>query len=897
MSALPSGTVTFVWTDVEGSSARWEADAASMREVMTLHDAIVNESIAANGGMIVKHLGDGCWSVFTSASNALDAAADTLRRMQRDPWPLGDRLDIRIGLHTGAVESTDGDYFGPVPNRGARIVDLANGNQIVCSTATAGLLSPDVPVRNEGPHELRGIGVEEIFIVLDPRYDSDDRPLREAAVPSNLPRTRTSFVGRSQDAADAVAYLGEDHSIVTIVGPGGIGKTRLASEVGAALQRETNARVHFCDLAAVADPDAIAESVAAAIGARRQPGMDVIDSIDDYLTGREILLILDNCEHVLDVVRTLVNRLQGIETLRLLATSREALRSVGEQLLVVSPLPAETIGAELFVQRVRERDPQIELTPAAVDDIRQLVRRIDGIPLAIELAASWANVMSPAAMLDRLGNDAQLLVDTQRGARHGRLRDTIAWSYDLLTPAQAALFERLSVFSGGCSLEAIEAVCAGDPTVPIDEVPALVMALVDKSMVVSRSDGQHRRFSMLETLRGFARERLESSGIEADFQRRHADHFLDVALRQNERLFTRAESDAWSVLDLEWANLRTALDVFEAQGARREGAELVVALAWFASFSMRFELFTWSEELLATPGIESDPAYVDLCGAAALGAYFTVDDRAIELAETGLAADPTDPRGFCRIALAAVLLNNLHAADASDGLTDSWLATDPTDIGSRLWAHAFRTFHLCLNGRPVDAAIHAAVTAEIAENIGSPTAAGVAAWARGQVVSFEGLGRAIRTWTDGLEWTRSLPSEHLVEHLLRGLILNFAVERDDLSMALVGCRDAVQRAVDDHYVAGTSHLFGVTAIALCRAGDPATGALLVGSMIDHGHLPRPNARRALEEALQTTDLDHHLAAGRGLSVTRAANLAIAALDAALVAASDENTPTPTTSTP
>ena len=885
MSSLPSGTVTFVWTDIEGSSARWEADAVVMREAMAQHDEIVTDTIADHGGIVVKHLGDGFWSVFTSAEHALDAAVDVLRRMQHDPWTLEDRLEVRIGLHTGAVEPTGSDYFGPVPNRGARIVDLANGNQIVCSTATAGLL-PDVPMRNEGPHELRGIGVEEVFIILDKRFDCDDRPLREPAVPSNLPLTRTSFVGRTQDVADAAAFLDGDHAIVTLVGPGGIGKTRLATEVGAVLRRRANARVHFCDLAPVDDPEAIADSVAEAIGARQQPGMSLIDSIVDYLADREVLLILDNCEHVIDAVRALVGRLQHVETLRLLATSREALRTSGEQLLVVNPLPIETVGADLFVQRLRERDPHFEPTALDLDDVRRLVELVDGIPLAIELAASWANVMSPAAMIERLGSDSQLLTDAQRGTRHGRLHDTIAWSYDLLTPAQATLFERLSVFSGGCSLEAIEAVCAGDGALATEDVPSLVMALVDKSMIVSRHDGHQRRFSMLQTLRSFARERLESSGAGPDFRRRHALHFLEFAVGQNERLFTRAESDAWRLLDLEWANLRTALDVFESEGARREAADLVVALAWFASFSMRFELFGWAEELLDTPDIATDPAYVDLCGIAALGAYFTVDPAATDLAETGLKSDPSDPHGFCRMALAAVLLNNLHAADASDDLTSSWLATDPPGIGNRLWAHAFRTFHLCINQRPADAAVHAAATTAIADETGSPTAAGLAAWANGQVVSFKGLDRAFETWTSGLEWTRSLPSEHLVEHLLRGLILNFAVEREDLRTALIGCRDALQRAVDDHYVAGTSHLFGVTAIALCRAGDADTAALLVGSMIDNGHLPRPNAHRALEAAFDTNELEAHLAVGHGLGVTRAATIAITALSAAIADADD-----------
>jgi len=192
---LPGGTVTFMLTDIEGSSERWETDAATMRSAMSAHDHIVDQIVTNRDGRIVKHLGDGCWAVFTSAADAAEAAVELLARLQRGPWEPGERLDIRVGLHSGAVEPDDDDYFGPVPNRAARIVDLANGNQIVCSGATAGLLS-DVALRSEGPHGLRGIGVEEIFMVFDDRYAPDERPLREAVVPSNLPRTKTSFVGR-----------------------------------------------------------------------------------------------------------------------------------------------------------------------------------------------------------------------------------------------------------------------------------------------------------------------------------------------------------------------------------------------------------------------------------------------------------------------------------------------------------------------------------------------------------------------------------------------------------------------------------------------------------------------------------------------------------------------------
>lgn len=892
MTKLPGGTVTFMMTDIEGSSRRWEADAASMRAAIAEHDEILAGIVAAHDGTIVKHLGDGCWAVFTSATHAVDASVELLRRMQHGPWTLGERLDIRVGLHTGAVEPTDDDYFGPVPNRGARIVDLANGNQIVCSAATAGLL-PDRPLRNEGPHELRGIGLEQIYMVLGDGYDIGEQPLRHAAVPSNLPRTLTSFVGRAAVAVETAAFLDVEHAIVTLVGPGGIGKTRLAVEIGAAMQRDGQVRVHFCDLAAVADPTAIPDAVAEAVGARRQPGMSLVDSIFDYLKDRDLVLILDNCEHVIEPVRHLVERLQNIPTLHLLATSREALRVAGEQLVVVPPLPAETVGADLFLQRLRERDPHLEMSPTDVDDIRQLVRRVDGIPLAIELVASWATVMSPSEMLDRLGNDSPLLVDELRGSRHGRLHDTIAWSYDLLTPSQATLFDRMSIFSGGCSLDAIEAVCATDSTVSIDEVPSLVLALVDKSMVVSSRDGRQRRFSILETLRSFGREQLESSGTAPEFLRLHAEYFRNLAIVQNERLFTPAEADAWQVLDREWPNLRTALDSFESEGSVRDGAELVTALVLFASVSMRFELFSWAEELLAVPDIAAQPFYVDLCGAAALGAYFTVDPRVSELAEAGLAADPGDSHGFCRIALAAVLLNNLHAATDSDVLTSAWLATDPTDTGNRLWSQAFRTFHLCLNGRADEAAEHSAATASIAEQTGSGTAAGLAAWAEGQVVSFKGLDRAINVWTNGLEWTRAFPGAHLLDHLLTGLILNFIVERGDVADTLVRCRDAVQRALDDHYVAGTSHLFGVTAIALCRAGDPATGALLVGVMIDNGHLPRPNARRALETAFQTSELEPYLDRGKGLGVTRATTIAIDRLTDAIQRVASERAPSGT----
>lgn len=880
MPELPTGTVTFLMTDVEGSTARWEAHQAEMLAAMATHDELVSEVIEAHSGVVVKHLGDGFWGAFPSATAAVLAAVEIQSGLQRGAWVHGDRLRVRMGLHTGIVEPSDGDYFGPVPNRASRIVALANGDQIVCSAATAHLLE-GVRVRSEGHHELRGIGQEELFLVLDDRMRVDPNPLRRAIAPSKLPLTRTSFVGRDGDVAAVERFLADDHTVVTLVGPGGVGKTRLAAEVGALMRDRFVAGVCFCDLSAVAEPAAVVEAMAAAIGARRQPGMDLLDSISDFLFERETLLILDNCEHVVAEVGELVGRLSDVNTLRILATSREPLHLMGEQVVVVKPLEPESDGADLFIQRVRGRLADYDPTGSEIDRLRALVRRIDGIPLAIELAAAWAGVLTPDTLMARLADDADVLRDGHRVARHVTLRDTVAWSYDLLQPPEAALFRRMTVFAGGASLTAIESVC-GDDRVPEGEVARLVLSLVDKSMVVSSPEPDGRRFTLLETLRSFGREQLEAEGVAATIERRHADFFREFAADQERRLFSPAETDVWWNLDREWPNLRAALDTFEREGDLGAGAELVTSLVWFAAISMRFELFTWANELLELPSIESEPAFVDLCGAAALGAYFTVDRRVTELAERGLAASSLDPKGFCRTALAAVFLNNLHEATTSDALTSAWLASSPSDVGSRMWAEAFRTFHLCLHDPSPQAAVHAAATTRIAHATGSVTAHALAAWAEGQVVAIDDIDRAIEVWTDGLEWPRSMPGDHLVEPLLTGLILHFAVGRGDVTDALHRCRDALRRALDAHYLVGASHLLGVTAIALCRAGDADTGARLVGAMIGNGHIPRSNARRALEAALGTDVLDPFFAPGMQWSVTRAVHVGLEALETAII---------------
>ena len=878
-ATLPSGVVTFLFTDIENSTGWWEEHPSEMRTLLAAHDALIAEVVAENDGAVVKHLGDGCWAAFGSATAAAAAAIEFERRHQAAATAGELHLDVRIGLHTGEVAPTGGDYFGPVVNRAARVVDLANGNQIVCTSSCAALLT-GFTLRSEGLHELRGIGIDEVQLLLSDSIKTDQRPLRRPVTPTNLPRPKTSLIGRAGDIERGLGFVLDDDSLVTLVGPGGVGKTRLAVEIGRQATPRFRGQVHFCDLVPATDEDAVAEVIAESVGARRQPGMGMIDSIADFFGDRETLLLLDNCEHVIDTVREIVTRLIDAGGVHILATSREALDVADEQQMILAPLTAATEGVELFVDRARRRQHRFELTSANEEAVREVARRLDGIPLAIELAAALIRLMTPAEIAKRLGDGLGVIDSGQSGDRHKTLRETVRWSYDLLAAAEATMFKRLSVFSGGFDLAAAAAVCSDDGGVQSADVPELVMALLDKSMLVSDEIDGHQRFRMLETLREFAGAELEADEGMASIARRHAAYYGELAQNESQRFFGPAEPDVWRTLDVEWSNFRRALDTFEGLDDLDSGAELVVSLVWFAAMSMRFELFGWAEELLAVDGIESHARYTDLCGTAALGSYFTLDGLVAERAEAGLAADPSDPEGFCRIALAAVFLNNVHTSEASDELTSAWLSTDPQAVGSRIWAHGFRVFHLCIHDPGPAMAEHARVLNDIAATTGCVTARAVAAWANGQVQSFTDLQLGIQTWTDGREWARSLPSDHLVDQILVGLLLHVTARREELLGTLEGCRGALSEALDQHYLAGASHLFGVTSIALSRAGDAQTGARLVGAMMENGHLPRRNAQRELESALGD-GLDDLLEFGRSLGVTQAGYLAIRALDEAI----------------
>ena len=545
--------VTFLFTDVEGSTRRWEADADAMRIALAAHDEVLRKAIEAQGGWLFKHTGDGVCAAFGSPRSAVDAAVAAQRELQ---------LPVRMGLATGEAELRDGDYFGTVLNRAARVMAAGHGGQILLAESTAGLLS-GVDLLDLGPRRLRDVPTPVgVFQVRAPGLQTDFPALRALDTsPGNLRPAATSFIGRDAELAEVQAALRE-HRVVTLTGVGGVGKTRLAQEVAAGLADEFPDGVWFFELAAVADPAAVPDAVAAVLGITQQPGKTVSDSVAAALEGRLRLLVFDNCEHVLDAAADLIEAiLAQSATVRILATSREALGVTDEQLW---PVPSLDVGAgidssavTLFAERARAVAPRFSISDEA-DAVVEICSRLDGIPLAIELAASRMASMTASDVRDRLGDRFRLFVGSRRSlARHQTLRQAVGWSYDLLDDAEKALLDRCSVFSGGFDLQSACAVAESDDT---DDYAILDLldALVRKSLLVVDRSGGRTRFSMLETIRQFAEEQLVSSGASTDVRTAHARHFA------------RREADILAVWDS--PRQREAYDWFAPHLAFGDGA-------------------------------------------------------------------------------------------------------------------------------------------------------------------------------------------------------------------------------------------------------------------------------------------------------------------------------------
>jgi predicted ATPase/class 3 adenylate cyclase len=579
---MPTGTVTFLFTDIESSTRRWEAHRDTMKSAVERHDAIMRYAIEGNEGVVFRTMGDAFCAAFTTAQQALSAALDAQRALGSEPWaPAVAPIKVRMALHTGLGEIRDTDYVGSHLNRIARLLSTGYGGQVLLSQATYNLVSDTLPAEvsllDLGEHQLKDLTrPEHVFQVIVPDLPSEFPRLKTVDNrPNNLPRQATPLIGREMEIEDVCAMVRRsDVTLVTLAGPGGTGKTRLGLQVAADLLEEFADGVWFVELAALTDAGLVLSNIAQALGVKEAAGKSLVDTLRAYLAEKELLLVLDNFEQVLGASEAVAALIKSAPGVKVLVTSRVKLNFYGEHEYGVPPLslpdikqlpPLEQLSrydaVRLFIERAQAARADFEMNRDNAPAIAEICVRLDGLPLAIELAAARVKMLTPVALLARLSSRLKLLTGGARdlSSRQQTLRGAIDWSYDLLSDEERQLFRRLAVFQGGWTLDAVEQVCNHDVQGLLDVIDG-VQSLLDKSLVQQR-EGANRepRFWMLETIHEYAREKLGESGEGAALRREHALYFMRLA-EHAQPLLRGAEQQHWlDRLDEELDNIRAAL--------------------------------------------------------------------------------------------------------------------------------------------------------------------------------------------------------------------------------------------------------------------------------------------------------------------------------------------------
>lgn len=614
-------TLTFLFSDIEASTRRWETDPAAMSAALARHDGIVRSAIKFTGGEIFKHTGDGVCAVFPSAPAGMAAALAVQRALQAEDWGAAGQLRVRVALHSGAAEQRARDYFGPTLNRVARLMATAHGGQVVVSLATAELSQDSLPagatLLDLGEHRLADLAqAEHVFQLAHPDLPADFPPLRSLdAHRHNLPVSPTPFVGRERELEQVTALL-EGARLVTFVGVGGGGKTRLALETAGRVLGSFADGVFLVELAPLSDPDLVAPAVVSAVGLvidQLGPGPDaVLERLAEHLARRRVLIVLDNCEHVVERVAAVADALlRSCPDLTLLATSREPLGVPGEELWRIPSLslppddaagPDDLAGADavaFFCGRGRAADPGFRLTGANAGAVAHICRRLDGIPLALELAAARLRLLSAAEVAERLDDRFRLLTAGSRTVldRHRTLRAAVDWGYELLSPSERVVLGRLSVFAGGFDVDGAEAVVPDGKAMVPEDVLDGIGALVDRSWVVVEPGVERTRYRLLETIRQYAGEKLAAAGEQEDARRRHAEYFRRLATVDPDQPL---RSPSWTArVESDLDNVRSALDWFFAAGEIEACLQMTGGMSRFWGLTGRVpEGRTWLERVL-----------------------------------------------------------------------------------------------------------------------------------------------------------------------------------------------------------------------------------------------------------------------------------------------------------
>ena len=866
MVARPTGTVTFLFTDIEGSTRRWEQDTPDMANALARHDDVLRAAIESHDGWLFKHTGDGVVAAFSSPAGAIEAAVTAQRDLD---------LPVRMGIATGEAERRGDDYFGPALNRTARIMGAGHGGQILVGASTAELVD-GFDLLDLGEHRLRDLSrTQHLFQVRAEGLRDSFPPLKTLdTAPGNLPSQVTSFIGRERDVVEVVEALRE-HRLVTLTGVGGVGKTRLALEVAADLAPEFPDGIWLIELAPVGDPDAVPDAVASVLGITQHTDKTVAESVAEALAGRTRLLVLDNCEHILDAAAELAELiLARAPDVKILATSREGLSLPGEHIWRVPSLDVregvDSASVTLFTERARAVAPDfsIKREPDATAVV-ETCRRLDGIPLAIELAAARMGHMSPAEIRDRLQDRFRLLSGSRRGLeRHQTLRNAVQWSYDLLDDGERTLLCGCSVFAGGFDLDAASAVGGG---AVLDEYAILDLLgeLVRKSLVtVEHADGG-TRYGMLETIRQFAEDQLAVAGAGDEARDRHARHFAGKEAEILAIWNSADQRDANEWLDVELANLRTAFHWAADRGDIDNAAAIAVTGAFIGFWTLQPEPGGWSEALIDRAGAVDHPRLASLYAMASQCFSAGRFEDGARYGDTALPLlrDPTyDPFPFWHGELRISLLH--FSAGRFDRAEALCREMESRTGEARVVIPGYLAHILAMQGRFDEAMSLAAAEDTAPEALENPYVR------TAERLSYATVFRTTRPLEARAALQQALAMSR--SNLIRGFEAHVAsqlapleAEWGDMATALDLLREGLHLNYDGGNVTGVAVSAGGLAVCLLQLGDAVGAARFHGTCMaitDASIFPGlPEAAERLREILGTDEFDRLTAEGAAMS--------------------------------
>ncbi|HEY6325693.1 MAG TPA: adenylate/guanylate cyclase domain-containing protein, partial [Candidatus Cybelea sp.] len=623
-AGLPSGVVTFLFSDIEGSTKLWERAPEAMRAALAAHDALLRRIVERHHGAVFKTVGDACYCAFGNPADALTAAVDGQRALHSAAWPdaIGE-IRVRMGVHSGQCTQSAGDYFGPAVNRVARLAAVAYGEQILVSAATAALvrdvLSDAIALRNLGTSRLKDLSQPEpTYQVVAEGLRADFPPLASLDTrPNNLPSQISSFVGRQRELDELSALLAGSR-LVTIAGPGGIGKTRLAVQLAAEVVELYDDGVWFFDLTGQRDAQFVAQTIAMTLGVGELPSEPIETTLTAFLRNKKTLLLIDNSEQVLAGVARLARMLLShCPRLSIVTTSREPLHLAGETVYRVGPMSDD--GTKLFVERARGAAPSQSFGEAQMGEISALCKKLEGIPLAIELACARLSSMPLKQLSRRLTSGLTLTSkDATESERHRTLRETIAWSYNLLSPDEKATLKALSVFRGGCTPDAIAYVADA-----IADVDGASSSLVDKSLLSFDDTGEDGRYRLLDIVRQYAQEQLDPTEA-ADAAQKHAAYYATLA------------AGSYAAIDNDLPNVRAALEwTIDRDGTAAARFVAVVAPYW-RTRGLLTEARSWLSRTLQAVDPRGEDRGALLCLAASFASLQDELGEALRLAGEAL---------------------------------------------------------------------------------------------------------------------------------------------------------------------------------------------------------------------------------------------------------------------